>query len=64
MARTLVGNAKQSPFVEVTRGKSFDIRFSRKVPYELDGGDRIPTKRMRIKVQPAAVTICVPRVSP
>jgi diacylglycerol kinase (ATP) len=64
LARTLVGNANQSPFVEVTRGKSFDIRFSRKVPYELDGGDRIPTKRMRIKVQPGAVTICVPTVSP
>jgi len=30
------------------------------MPYELDGGDKKPTKKLKIDVQPAAVTVCVP----
>jgi diacylglycerol kinase (ATP) len=55
-----LGRAKQSPFVEVTRGTKFTIRFDRKVPYELDGGARPAGKDMRIKARPASITICVP----
>jgi YegS/Rv2252/BmrU family lipid kinase len=62
LARTVTGRAPTSPFVEVNRGKAFDIRFSKKVLYEMDGGDRKPKKRLKIKVQPAAVTVCVPAV--
>jgi diacylglycerol kinase (ATP) len=60
LARTAFGKASRSPFVEVTRGKKFDVRFSKKTPYELDGGARKGTSRLRIKVQSAAVTVCVP----
>ena len=45
---------------EVTQGKKFRIRFDRKVRYELDGGARPATKKLRIKVRPASVTVCVP----
>jgi diacylglycerol kinase (ATP) len=55
-----LGRAKQSPFVEVTRGTKFTIRFDRKVPYELDGGARPARKDMRIKARPGSITICVP----
>jgi diacylglycerol kinase (ATP) len=60
LARTVVGKAERSPFVEVTQGKKFDVRFSKKTPYELDGGDRKPASRLRIKIERAAVTVCVP----
>ncbi|HEV7526386.1 MAG TPA: YegS/Rv2252/BmrU family lipid kinase [Acidimicrobiia bacterium] len=63
-ARTLAhmarGRAKSSPFVRTTRGKAIDVRFSKKVTYELDGGDRKPRARLRIKVKPSAITVCVP----
>ena len=62
LARTVVGSAPSSPFVETARGRKFDVRFSRPVPYELDGGDRKKTRRLRIKVRPEAVTVCVPAV--
>jgi diacylglycerol kinase (ATP) len=58
--RLAVGHPDQSPFVTVTQGKKFRIRFDRKVRYELDGGARPATRKLRIKVRPASVTICVP----
>jgi hypothetical protein len=29
-------------------------------PYELDGGDRDPTKKLKFGVEARAITICVP----
>jgi diacylglycerol kinase (ATP) len=37
------------------------VKLERKVLYELDGGDRTKTKSFKVKVEPAAVTLCVPR---
>jgi hypothetical protein len=36
------------------------MTFDRKVRTELDGGDRLKVKKVRIDVQPHAVTVCVP----
>jgi diacylglycerol kinase (ATP) len=58
--RVALGSAEHSPFVEMTRGRSFRIRFDRKVRYELDGGARPAARELRIKVHPSSVTICVP----
>ena len=60
LTRVAVGKAENSPFVEVTRGKRIKMVFDRKFPYELDGGDRRPAKKLRIKVHPSSITICVP----
>jgi diacylglycerol kinase family enzyme len=60
LARTAVGKADKSPFVRTTRGTKFDIRFAQKTAYELDGGDRKPKARLRVKVHPNAITVCVP----
>ena len=54
------GQAAVSPFVKVTQGKKFRIRFDQKVRYELDGGARPASKKLRIKVHPGSVTVCVP----
>ena len=40
VARTAVGSADQSPFVQATKAERIDVEFDRKVLYELDGGDR------------------------
>ena len=42
-----------SPFVKVTQGKKFSIRFGQKVRYELDGGAPPASKKLRIKVGPS-----------
>jgi diacylglycerol kinase family enzyme len=60
LGRVALGRAGQSPFVTVTRGSKFVLRFSRPVPYELDGGARPAVDRLRIKVRPASITVCVP----
>jgi diacylglycerol kinase (ATP) len=60
LGRVALGKAEKSPFVEVTRGKRFRMRFDRRFPYELDGGARPAVKKLRIKVHPASITICVP----
>ena len=48
----------QSPFVQATKAKRVDVEFDRKVLYELDGGDRKEVKRLKVKVKPAALTVC------
>jgi diacylglycerol kinase (ATP) len=59
-ARTVVANAEASPFVQATRAESVKVKLSRKMVYELDGGDRAKTKSFKVQVEPAAVTLCVP----
>jgi diacylglycerol kinase (ATP) len=58
--RLAAGSPEKSPFVEVTTGRKVRVTLDRKVPYELDGGDRKKTKHLRIKVHPASIRICVP----
>jgi diacylglycerol kinase family enzyme len=60
LGRTVVGDAASSPFVETTTATKIDVRLAKKLPYELDGGDRPKVKRLRFRVKPAAITVCVP----
>jgi diacylglycerol kinase (ATP) len=60
LGRVAVGDADRSPFVTTTRGKQFRIRFDQPFPYELDGGARSGARKIRIKVRPASIRICVP----
>lgn len=60
VARTALGSAEKSPFVRVTQGRKVRVKLDRKVPYELDGGDRKKVKSFKVKVEPGAVTVCVP----
>ena len=40
------------------------VKLSRKVLYELDGGDRMKMKSFKVKVEPGAITVCVPVNAP
>jgi YegS/Rv2252/BmrU family lipid kinase len=55
-----IGQAERSPFAKVTQGTKFKIRFDQKVRFELDGGARPARRKLRIKVRPSSVTVCVP----
>jgi diacylglycerol kinase (ATP) len=63
IARTAVGTTAKSPFVQITRARTIEVELSRKVLYELDGGDREKVKSFAIEVEPGAVDICVPVAS-
>src|SRR5262245_24363844 len=60
LGRVMLGEAGRSPFVHVTRGRKFRVRFDRQLPYALDGGARPAARKLRIKVHPASVRICAP----
>jgi diacylglycerol kinase (ATP) len=60
LARTAVGDPNRSPFVRTTKARSVKVRLDRKVRYELDGGDRSKVRSFRVKVEAAALSVCVP----
>jgi diacylglycerol kinase family enzyme len=61
IARVAVGAVERSPFAQTTRAtRSVKVELSRKVLYELDGGDRKKVDAFKVKVEPGAVTVCVP----
>jgi diacylglycerol kinase (ATP) len=61
LARTALGHPDRSPLVRVTSAKKIEVKLDRKVLYEVDGGERVKVKSFKIKVEPKAVTICMPR---
>jgi YegS/Rv2252/BmrU family lipid kinase len=54
------GNADRSPFIRTTRAKRISVKLSAPLAYELDGGARPKTRRIKAKVVPAAITVRVP----
>ncbi|HWC08855.1 MAG TPA: diacylglycerol kinase family protein [Solirubrobacterales bacterium] len=60
-ARTALGSADRSPFVRITQARKLRVKLDRRVPYELDGGDRTKVKSFKVDVEPGAITVCVPR---
>jgi diacylglycerol kinase (ATP) len=59
-SRVAAGHPERSPFVRMTRGKKVTIKLGRKMPYELDGGARPPTKKLKIRIAAGAIAVCVP----
>ena len=60
LGRIAAGRPRKSPFIRATRGRRITVRFDRAFPYELDGGTRKAVRKLRIKVRPTSVRICVP----
>ena len=61
IARTAVGQSERSPLVQATTAKRIKVKLNRKVIYEIDGGDREKVRSFTVKVQPAAITFCLPK---
>jgi YegS/Rv2252/BmrU family lipid kinase len=60
LARTATGDAARSPFVEVTTAERVRIDLDHPQPIELDGGDRRAAKKVKMRIDPRSVTVCVP----
>lgn len=58
--RALTGDVDRSPFLTTTSARRVDVRLKRSMAYELDGGARGETKRLKVSVKPKAITVCVP----
>jgi diacylglycerol kinase (ATP) len=63
LARTALGQAAASPFVQLCAGRRIEIRCKRPIPYELDGGDRPPAKRLVFEAESLGATVCVAPVA-
>ena len=61
IARAAVGPVDKSPLAQATKARSVKVKLNRKILYELDGGDRTKVKAFKVKVEPGAVTVCVPK---
>jgi diacylglycerol kinase (ATP) len=61
LARTAAGDPVKSPFVRATKARRLKVEMDRKVRYELDGGDRSKVRSFKVKIEPEALTLCVPR---
>ena len=63
LGRMAVGRSGDSPFVRMTRARKIDVKLRAPMVYELDGGAREPVRRLKVRVVPEAVEVCVPRES-
>jgi diacylglycerol kinase (ATP) len=59
-SRVAIGHLDRSPFIQTTKGKKVTIELDRKAPYELDGGARPPTRKIKVRIEPGAIDVCVP----
>jgi YegS/Rv2252/BmrU family lipid kinase len=59
LSRAVAGHAEKSPLVQMTRAHKVSIRIDRPLPYEMDGGARSKTDKLKVKVVPSAVRIRV-----
>ncbi len=62
--RMAVGRIESSPLTRSTSAHRIDVKAKRPIDYELDGGHRGTAKKLKIKVKPGAVRVCVPDDSP
>lgn len=60
LTRASIGHAAKSPLVQMTQATRITIETRKRLPYELDGGARPKTNKLRVHVVPHAVTVRVP----
>lgn len=60
LSRLATGHADRSPLAHMTRGRKVDVKLGKALPFELDGGARPATDRIRASIEPGAITVCVP----
>ncbi|MEO3819002.1 diacylglycerol kinase family protein [Plantactinospora sp. B24E8] len=62
LGRMAVGRSDESPFVRITRGHKVRVDVAEPTRYELDGGARKRVTRLKVRVVPGGLTVCVPGV--
>ncbi len=59
-ARLALGSADQSPFTQMTQGRSIEVTLDRPTRYEVDGGARKKRRVHEIAIKPGAIVVRVP----
>lgn len=60
LTRIAVGRTAKAKHVKAAVGRKIDVRLNQKRLYEVDGGDRNKVRRLKIRVEPKALLVCVP----
>jgi diacylglycerol kinase (ATP) len=58
--RAAAGRIDSSPMVQMTQGATVKVRLDDELPWEMDGGDRPDTKKLKVSVLPGRLPVCVP----
>jgi YegS/Rv2252/BmrU family lipid kinase len=58
--RMAVGRIDSSPLTRTTSARRIDVKADTKIDWELDGGHRGRAKKLKIRIRPGAIRICVP----
>jgi diacylglycerol kinase family enzyme len=62
LSRIVTHDPANSPMVNITRGRKVSVKFDGSFPYQLDGGARTKTDKLRVSVEPGAICVCVPEL--
>jgi YegS/Rv2252/BmrU family lipid kinase len=60
LTRAVAGTTSKAKHVEMTSARKISINLKSKRLYQVDGGDRQKVKKLKIRVEPAALQVCVP----
>jgi YegS/Rv2252/BmrU family lipid kinase len=60
LGRVASGDADRSPFTQTTQARAVTVKLGAPTHYELDGGERPPAARLKVRLAPRAITVCVP----
>lgn len=60
LGRAAVGRTANVKHVAMTSARKIDIRLKSSRLYQVDGGDRMKTRRLKVRVEPKALLVCVP----
>jgi YegS/Rv2252/BmrU family lipid kinase len=60
LSRAVAGTTAKAKYVEMTAARKIDIELKSRRLYQVDGGDRDKVKRLKIRIEPAALRVCVP----
>jgi diacylglycerol kinase (ATP) len=61
LGRVTLGRSDRAKHVRITRGRKITVSLAHALPYELDGGERGTTAKLKATVAPGALTVLVPR---
>ncbi len=60
LTRIAVGRTANAKHVKAVAGRKVDIRLKKKRLYEIDGGDRSKVRKLKVRVEPRSLVVCVP----
>ena len=64
VTRMLTGSAEKSPLTQMSRAQRIDVEIRPSTVYQLDGGARRKTRKLKVRVDRGMITVCVPAREP